>query len=181
DRIDSQDRHVLLVVRVEVRPVMRPPTSTNMRMTMPKNRDSSGIPGSYTLPAPESTRTTCMRRSGWTWARTSQRKLTARPPPARAHPPSPGGARPSAAPADWETTRRTIIDPLNTELHRHLPAFLKSRDLDAVLALYATATGGGLICDRGHAVYPEREEGMRRWEGNRGPEPIRTRYERLLA
>src|SRR5439155_1515296 len=27
----------------------------------------------------------------------------------------------------------------------------------------------------------EREEGMRRWEGNRGPEPIRTRYERLLA
>ena len=30
----------------------------------------------------------------------------------------------SAAPADWETTRRTIIDPLNTELHRHLPAFL---------------------------------------------------------
>ena len=29
----------------------------------------------------------------------------------------------SAAPADWETTRRTVIDPLNTELHRHLPAF----------------------------------------------------------
>ena len=86
-----------------------------------------------------------------------------------------------AAAADWETTRRTVIDPLNTELHRHLPSFLKSRDLDAVLALYATATGGGLIWDRGHAVYPEREEGMRRWEGNRGPEPIRTRYERLLA
>src|SRR5256885_5633981 len=29
----------------------------------------------------------------------------------------------SAAPADWETTRRTVIDPLNTELHRHLPAY----------------------------------------------------------
>src|SRR5438876_691329 len=86
-----------------------------------------------------------------------------------------------AVAADWETTRRTVIDPLNTELHRHLPSFLKSRDLDAVLGLYATATGGGLIFDRGHAVHPEREEGPRRWEGNRGPEPIRTRYERLLA
>ena len=83
--------------------------------------------------------------------------------------------------ADWEATRRTVIDPLNTELHRHLPASLKSRDLDAVLALYATATGGGLVFDRGQAVYPECEEGTRRWEGNRGPEPIRTRYERLLA
>src|SRR5947207_597076 len=87
----------------------------------------------------------------------------------------------SAAPGDWEATRRTVIDPLNTELHRHLPAFLKSRDLDAVLGLYATPTGGGLIFDRGHAVHAEREEGTRRWDGNRGPEPIRTRYERLLA
>src|SRR5439155_631094 len=87
----------------------------------------------------------------------------------------------SAAPGDWEATRRTVIDPLNTELHRHLPAFLKSRDLDAVLGLYATPTGGGLIFDRGRAVHPEHEEGTRRWDGNRGPEPIRTRYERLLA
>jgi len=87
----------------------------------------------------------------------------------------------SAAPADWETTRRTVIDPLNTELHRHLPAYVKGRDLDAILGLYATATGGGLIFDRGHAIHAEREEGTRRWDGNRGPEPIRTRYERLLA
>jgi len=87
----------------------------------------------------------------------------------------------SAAPADWETTRRTVIDPLNTELHRHLPAYVKSRDLDAILELYATATGSGLTWDRGHAVYPEHEEATRRWEGTRGPEPIRTRYEHLLA
>src|SRR3989454_8510520 len=86
-----------------------------------------------------------------------------------------------AAAADWETTRRTVIDPLNTELHRHLPSFLESRDLDAVLGLYATATGGGLTFDRGHAVYPGCEEETRRWDGNRGPEPIRPRYERLLA
>src|SRR5204863_9015814 len=87
----------------------------------------------------------------------------------------------SAAPADWETRRRTAIDPLNTELHRHLPAYVKSRDLDAILELYATATGSGLTWDRGHAVYPEHEEATRRWEGTRGPEPIRTRYEHLLA
>ncbi len=87
----------------------------------------------------------------------------------------------SAAATDWETTRRTVIDPLNTELHRHLPAYVKSRDLDAILGLYATSTGGGLIFDRGHAVHAEREERTRRWDGNRGPEPIRTRYERLLA
>jgi len=87
----------------------------------------------------------------------------------------------SAAPADWETTRRTVIDPLNTELHRHLPAYVKSRDLDAILELYATATGSGLTWDRGHAVYPEHEEATRRWEGTRGPEPIRTRYVHLLA
>jgi len=86
-----------------------------------------------------------------------------------------------AAAADWETTRSTVIDPLNTELHRHLPSFVKSGDLDAILGLYATATGGGLVWDRGHAVYPAREEETRRWEGNRGPEPIRVRYERLLA
>ncbi len=87
----------------------------------------------------------------------------------------------SAAPADWETTRRTVIDPLNTELHRHLPAYVKSRDLDAILELYATTTGSGLTWDRGHAVYPEHEEATRRWEGTRGPEPIRTRYVHLLA
>ena len=87
----------------------------------------------------------------------------------------------SAAPADWETTRRTVIDPLNTELHRHLPAYVKSRDLDAILELYATATGSGLTWDRGHAVYPEHEEATHRWEGNRGPELIRARYEHLLA
>jgi len=87
----------------------------------------------------------------------------------------------SALAADWETTRRTVIDPLNTELHRHLPAYVKSRDLDAILELYATATGSGLTWDRGHAVYPEHEEATRRWEGTRGQEPIRTRYEHLLA
>ncbi len=87
----------------------------------------------------------------------------------------------SAAATDWETTRQTVIDPLNTELHRHLPAYVKSRDLDAILELYATATGSGLTWDRGHAVYPEHEEATHRWEGNRGPEPIRARYEHLLA
>ena len=85
------------------------------------------------------------------------------------------------AAADWETTRKTVIDPLNTELHRHLPAFVKAHDLDAVLRLYTTATGGGLTWDAPRAVDPGVEEETLRWEGARGPEPIRARYERLFA
>jgi hypothetical protein len=88
---------------------------------------------------------------------------------------------PAAVGADWETTRRTVIDPLNSELHRHLPSFLKARDLDAVVALYATDTGTGLTWDAPHPAYPGREEETLRWDGARGPEPIRERYRRLLA
>ncbi|HYR96745.1 MAG TPA: VCBS repeat-containing protein [Candidatus Binatus sp.] len=87
---------------------------------------------------------------------------------------------PAAARADWETTRRTVIDPLNSELHRHLPSFLKARDLDAVVALYATDTGTGLTWDAPRPIYPGREEETLRWDGPRGPEPIRDRYRRLL-
>jgi len=87
----------------------------------------------------------------------------------------------TSAAGDWETTRKTVIDPLNTELHRHLPSFVRTHDLDGVLGLYATATGGGLGWDGPRAVYPGREEETLRWDGARGPEPIRTRYERLFA
>jgi hypothetical protein len=87
---------------------------------------------------------------------------------------------PVAARADWETTRRTVIDPLNSELHRHLPSFVKAHNLDAVVGLYATDTGTGLTWGVPRPCYPGREEETLRWEGPRGPEPIRERYRRLL-
>src|SRR6185436_15672811 len=31
----------------------------------------------------------------------------------------------------WEHTRKQVIDPLNTALHRHLPKDIQSRDVDA--------------------------------------------------
>src|SRR5215472_10577959 len=75
--------------------------------------------------------------------------------------------------ADWETTRKAVIDPLNSALHRHLPTFLKNRDLEAVLALYTTDVGTGLTWDGAHTVYTGREEEMWRWAGPTGSESIR--------
>ena len=89
---------------------------------------------------------------------------------------------PGAARGDrWETTRRTVIDPLNSEVHRHLPQYLKRRDLDAVLGLYATEVGSGVTWDEPVRVHPRFEEEMLRWGARRGEERIRARYERLLA
>jgi hypothetical protein len=81
---------------------------------------------------------------------------------------------------DWERTRKDVIDPLNSELHRHLPTYLKSRDLTGVLDLYTTATGTGLRWTEPTRVYPGREETVLRWNGDRGSEPIRARYEKIL-
>lgn len=81
----------------------------------------------------------------------------------------------------WEVTRKTVIDPLNGELHRHLPTFVRQHDLEAVLGLYVTETGGGLTWEGGQEVYPGREERLIRWQGPTGPEPIRQRWQRLLA
>jgi hypothetical protein len=90
------------------------------------------------------------------------------------------GTRPAATDR-WETTRRTVIDPLNTAIHRHLPADVKKRDPDALLALYATDTGTGLRWDAATRVYPDVAEETVRWTPPGGPEPIRVRWERLFA
>ena len=88
-------------------------------------------------------------------------------------------AAPSAvASADWETTRRTVIDPLNSALHRHLPSFLKARDLDALLGLYATDIGTGVAWDHPVAVYGGQEEETLEWRETAGSETIRERYAR---
>jgi hypothetical protein len=86
----------------------------------------------------------------------------------------------SAPAATWDATRQAVIEPLNSELHRHLPTFLKGRDLAGVLHLYATETGSGLTWNGKREVYRGREETTLRWDGDPGAEPIRARYERLL-
>jgi hypothetical protein len=86
----------------------------------------------------------------------------------------------TARAAPWEVTRKTVIDPLNGDLHRHLPTFVRQRDLDAVLGLYATDAGGGLTWEGSRDAYPGREERLVRWEGTHGAEPIRERWRRLF-
>src|SRR5437867_8548294 len=83
--------------------------------------------------------------------------------------------------APWELTRQTVIEPINAEFHRHLPSFLRARDLDAVLALYAIEVGTGLTWDGSLRVYADAEEETTRWQGASGTESIRIRYERLLG
>jgi hypothetical protein len=84
--------------------------------------------------------------------------------------------------ADWETTRKTVIDPLNTELHRHLPSFVKSRDLEALVALYATDAGGGIGWgDAPPPVGVGHDVQTVRWGGAPRTEAIRERWQRLLA
>ena len=58
-----------------------------------------------------------------------------------------------AALASWDTARRTVVDPLNSALHRHLPQYLQKRDLDGVLGLYATETGEGLGWDGSRRIH----------------------------
>jgi hypothetical protein len=72
---------------------------------------------------------------------------------------------------EWESTRQRLIDPLNSMLHRHWPGHLEARDLDVLLRFYAVDEGTGLTWGGGEAT--------RRWT-QRGAEPIRVRYQRLL-
>jgi hypothetical protein len=91
-----------------------------------------------------------------------------------------GGAGSVSAAERWETVRAAVIDPINSAFHRHLPKDLQRRDLDAVLGLYATETGGGLTWSSVERVHPGREEMEFRWGPATGEEPIRDRYQRLL-
>jgi hypothetical protein len=86
-----------------------------------------------------------------------------------------------AAAAPWDATRKGVIDPLNTAFHRHLPTYLRTRDLAAVRTLYATDTGSGLAWDAARPVDAGGEEEILRWDGPPRDEPIATRYEGLLA
>src|SRR5262245_3285486 len=89
--------------------------------------------------------------------------------------------RGTAAAVDrWETTRATVIDPLNSAIHRRLPSLTKAHDLEGVLGLYTTPVGDGLRWEDPQVVYPGRGETMLRWTVTRGDEPIRDRYRHLF-
>jgi hypothetical protein len=81
---------------------------------------------------------------------------------------------------DWDVTRTTLIDPLNSALHSHWPKQLQNRQLDTLVRLYATQTGTGLSWDDVQPVASSAEETMLRWSGAGGEESIRERYEKLL-
>ena len=82
---------------------------------------------------------------------------------------------------DWDETRQRLIDPLNSQLHRHWPAELKERNLDTLLRMYVTETGTGLRFESPTPVSRDADEDMLRWSEARGEEGIRERYEALLA
>ena len=80
----------------------------------------------------------------------------------------------------WDEARANDIEPLNTSLHRHLPRDIKAKDLDAILAAYATDSGTGLIWGGTVTVPGDANERRLRWT-TPGSEPIRERYEHLFA
>ena len=82
--------------------------------------------------------------------------------------------------AAWETTRKTVIDPINTEFHRHLAGFVKDHKLADILSLYATSEESGLSWDDPKRVYPAQEEETMRWTGPSRSEPLRERYEHIF-
>jgi hypothetical protein len=85
----------------------------------------------------------------------------------------------SALADKWETTRKSQIDPLNSMLHDHWPAEIKSRNLDVLLRLYAVDEGTGISWDAPRSVAPSGAESTLHWDKT-GTESIRERYQRLL-
>jgi len=81
----------------------------------------------------------------------------------------------------WDEVRQTVIEPINSNVHRHLPRDIKAKDMDAVLAVYAADTGTGLTWSEPVDVSQQFAEQRLRWTGPSGPEPLRTRYEHLFA
>src|SRR5262249_1887133 len=86
-----------------------------------------------------------------------------------------------AATASWEPTRKPVIDPLNTALHRQLPRGVKQRDLEAVLAVYAVEVGTGLQWGNAQPIGAAADDDeILRWGGASGNETIRSRYQHIF-
>lgn len=80
----------------------------------------------------------------------------------------------------WEKTRKTEIDPINSAIHRHLPGDIKSRDVDTILRNYDLEVGDGITWTSPVDVSGDFQERRTRWETD-GTESIRERYERLVG
>jgi hypothetical protein len=81
----------------------------------------------------------------------------------------------------WEEARKTVIEPINSAVHRHLPSDIKAKNIEAILEVYATDTGTGLSWNEPVPVPGDVGEHRFRWQGPAASEPIRHRYERLLG
>ena len=82
----------------------------------------------------------------------------------------------------WDETRDTVIEPINSILHKHLPRAVQARDIEAVLSLYATETATGLVWNTPVEGQPHGYDERRLlWHGPDGEETIRSRYESLLT
>jgi hypothetical protein len=81
----------------------------------------------------------------------------------------------------WDETRSTVIEPINSALHRHLPKDIKAKDLDAILAIYVIETGTGPRWDDTITLPDGFSEQRIRWTGTATREPIRERYQHLLG
>lgn len=78
----------------------------------------------------------------------------------------------------WEGTRKTEIDPINSAIHRHLPGDIKSGDVGTILRNYDLENGEGLVWSSPVDVSGDFTERRLRWEKT-GTESIRDRYTEL--
>lgn len=81
----------------------------------------------------------------------------------------------------WDEVRQTVIEPINTSVHRHLPREIKAKNMDAVLAMYTVESGSGLTWSEPTDVSQDFAEQRLRWSGASGEEPLRARYEKLFG
>jgi hypothetical protein len=86
-----------------------------------------------------------------------------------------------AAGRHWEETRKTTIEPINAALHRHLPRDIKAKDLDAIVALYATHECTDPDWEHAVVLPDGRSEQRERWTGPPKAESIRQHYQHVLA
>ncbi len=81
----------------------------------------------------------------------------------------------------WTKTRSELIDPLNAMLHSHWPSQLADRNLDVLLRFYLNPNGDGISWQNPETVSDSASERTLRWTETGDREPLRLRYENLLA
>jgi hypothetical protein len=81
----------------------------------------------------------------------------------------------------WDEVRQSVIEPINSSVHRHLSRDIKAKNMDAVLSMYAVDSGTGLTWSEPVDVSQGFAERRLRWTGPTGSEPMRARYEQLFA